>query len=125
MTEKERELMTQTKIDSEKTFDRGLLTLTAGEIVLSVTVITDLEKVSDKCTLLSAWIFLLLSIISQMVSHIASAKAIDKTIYYHDNKLCPIFLNEDNEQIEFLNKLSLLLFIIGSCMFLYFVINNV
>ncbi|MBP9836778.1 MAG: hypothetical protein KBC78_03010 [Candidatus Pacebacteria bacterium] len=125
MTEKERELMTQTKIDSEKTFDRGLLALTAGEIVLSVTVVTDLERISDKCILLSAWLFLLLSIISQMVSHIASAKAIDKTIYYHDNKLCPIFPNEDNEQIEFLNKLSLLLFIIGSCLFLYFVINNV
>jgi hypothetical protein len=125
MTEKDRELMVQTKIDSEKIFDRGLLTLTAGEIVLSVTVVTDLEIIGDKCFLVSAWIFLLLSIISQMVSHLTSAKAIDKAIDYHYNNPCPIFPNEDNDQIEFLNRLSLILFTVGSCSFLYFVINNV
>lgn len=123
MTEKERELMTQTKIDSEKTFDRGLLALTAGEIVLSVTVITDLERVSDKCTLLSAWLFLLLSIISQLTSHFVSAKAIQKAIDDYDNK--SLSRNLYNEWVGALNILSLTLFIIGSCLFLYFVINNV
>ncbi len=123
MTEKERELMTQTKIDSEKTFDRGLLALTAGEIVLSVTVVTDLERISDKCILLSAWLFLLLSIISQLTSHFVSAKAIGKAIDdYDDNSSSR---NAHNEWVGYLNVLSLILFIIGSCIFLYFVINNV
>ena len=112
--------LVQNAIDAQKTFDRGLLTLSAGEIVLSVTVITSLEQVFCKNLLLVAWVLLFLSLFSQLSSHLLSVKAHDKAI---DNKRAES--DKLNGYIDPLNILSLLFFSFGSTLFLWFVMSNV
>ncbi len=107
-------------IDAQKTFDRGLLTLSAGEIVLSVTVITELEKILCKELLLAGWVFLLTSLFSQLSSHLLSVKAHDLAL---DDKRTES--EKINKYIDFLNIVSLSLFTFGSIVFLWFIISNV
>lgn len=121
--EQDRNILIKNEIDSQKTFDKALLTLVAGEIALSITVVTNIVVVNSKCLLFVCWIVLLFSLISQLASFSFSSFAMRKEIECLDNNRKET--NYWDRCVGYLNITSFMLFVVGSILFLLFVMNNI
>ena len=74
-------LLNEYKVKSIEAFDRSIVTLSAGAIVLSVTFLNVLIKNSHtqvKWALLVAWLCFIISVVIVLGSHLVSVKVMDK-----------------------------------------------
>jgi hypothetical protein len=98
-------------------FDTALLSVTSGAIALSVTVVIKEMIFINPCQLLYAWAFWGMSVLSQISSHLVSAKAMRDEIQS----------KERNRLIGWptrMNYFSLITFVTGSSLFLMFIYSN-
>jgi hypothetical protein len=128
--DRERDYLEQERVNSQKSFDKSLLMLSAGEIVVSVTLVTNYENIINKQILIISWVMLFISLMSQLTSHHFAIKAFNKALDNHDKKgchskeCCCCDSNEYIAWVDICNMLSFIFFSFGSIMFLYFVSSN-
>jgi FtsH-binding integral membrane protein len=82
--------------ETQRQFDKAILTLAAGALALSLTFITNVvtfPKAETLCLLSSSWIAFVISIISTLISFFSSQKACTKQIEIMENE----FLEERQE----------------------------
>jgi hypothetical protein len=124
----ERRLLAGLEAESSRSFDKALLTFSSGAIALSVTFIEKFNSGDFSCLLIVSWILWLASIVFQVLSYFVSAKAMreELTILNEQYKDCELEprKNKYTGWPTKLNLTSLTSFLVGTIIFLFFVIQN-
>lgn len=128
---KERELLIDAAREGARSFDKAILTLTAGAFGISLTFINDIDSKFDPntiCFLISSWTLFGFGILSTLISFIASYKACLRQIEILDdtwkNKTTNGEKNIWNQTTQILNIFSIVTFILGIGFLTYFVSVN-
>ncbi len=114
------------ELESNKSYDKAIIVLSAGAIALSVTFIKDIGPIDQfiKCYLILSWFLWIFSLLTMVSSFITSQKAL-RNLIIKVSKLNNDEKIEDTQ--EPLNTLTLVLnifsglfFVLGTLSFLYF-----
>ena len=109
-TEERNKQILEIRKESEMLFDKQIRYISAGAIALSVTLISSISEITLNWMLLVAWILLIATLLVNLVSYKASARAVDEDIIHNyenssDNKYTKI--------TRLLNWLSIITLIAG------------
>lgn len=126
---RERELLVGLEAEAYKSFDKTLLTLSSGAMVLSATLLDKLQPINFIFLLICSWVFLFISICLQLCSLHTSPKAMREEINilnerYKDNEEKDVQENKYTGKATILNQISLASFALGTFLFLTFTIIN-
>jgi hypothetical protein len=124
----ERKVLVELEADSYRKFDTTLLTLSSGAIALSITFIKN-DFSFCSCLLKIAWALWLITISTQLMSHLISAKAIreDVKVLKEKHSSKTNLVSGRNKFTPWVNRLNLsavLSFVIGAFSFIIFVMVN-
>lgn len=124
----ERRLLAGLEAESSRSFDKALLTFSSGAIALSVTFLEKFNLGDFSCLLVISWVLWLSSIIFQLLSYLVSAKAMREELailneQYKDYKIEPR-KNRYTGWPTKLNAVALATFLIGTVIFLFFIIQT-
>ena len=129
--QEERKVLIQMENEASKSFDMTLVTLSSGALGLSLTfikTIAPIPKPDSVWFLYSAWIALIVSLITILISFLASQAAIRKQRdYLHEYCLNATFVQPDDwraRATRWLNRLSLAMLILGVILITVFVTWN-
>lgn len=109
----------QLRMYSETQFDKLIIYLASGGLSFSIFIAKDkLNSIATNvlnCSwmLLVIWILFVLSIISMLISHMFTTKAVDKELTESDSKGM-------NSTVNYLNKISFITLILGIILLLIF-----
>jgi hypothetical protein len=128
----ERKLLIEAKDDGSKQFDKGILTLSAGALAISITFINQISPHPKNCTLylLSiAWISFIMSLLSTLISFLTSQEAYSRAIEILETEFFKDKPNSCNKNTyatltKILNYTSAILFIIGVIFLVCFCMAN-
>ncbi len=124
----ERKLLANLEAESYRSFDKALLTFSSGAIALSITFLEKFSPGSNIHLLIASWLFWLLSILFQLISYYISAKAMREELsilneQYRDYK-SEAKINKWTGWPSRTNLIALSSFLIGTILFLIFIIQN-
>lgn len=124
----ERRLLAGLEAESSRSFDKALLTFSSGAIALSVTFLEKFNPGDLSCLLVTSWILWLSSIVFQLLSYLVSAKAMREELailngQYKNYEVEPK-KNKYTGWPTKLNLVALTTFLIGTIIFLSFIIEN-
>jgi hypothetical protein len=127
----ERKILISAEQETAQQFDKYVLTLAAGALALSITFINQIApspKPYSLCLLLIAWVLFSLSILSTLISQLASQSAFRRQReildQWYENKGGSTTNNPAN-WTNILNYLSIALFIFGTFAFILFSTLNI
>lgn len=125
-----RNLLIQTWQKSQESYDKAMLTLSAGALGLSFAFIKDIigpYGIVSKCLLLYAWVCWALSISFTLISFFTSIVTCKRAVTLYDKgERDPKKLGGFSDKITYsLNALSGLLFLVGILLMITFVFKNV
>ena len=127
----ERKLLIDAEREASRSFDKTLITLSAGALVLSVTFVRDLKFVpDDNWKIYVAWFAFILSLLTIMISFLLSQSAMRRQREINDN-LFEADGKEVNQQnwyrpcIIVLNWASLIFLIVGLLFFGLYAASNI
>jgi len=114
---------------SQDAFEKQLSYLSAGALGLSILyiedVIKDIKTSELKWALIASWIFLTLTLIVNLLSHYLSSRNTFKSIKeIDDGDYNAKKVNIRIDQVNVINKSTIVTFIIGILLLITFVINN-
>lgn len=115
----ERKLLITAERETSQQFDKAILTLAAGALGLSITFINQIAPHPESrsiCFLVSAWILFCLSLLSTLISFLASQAACRKQRDALDENILGKNICENNKAAawtNWLNYFSIVFFIIG------------
>lgn len=121
-----RQTFVEMQVSTYKTYDRALLFLSSGAIVLSITVL-ETNEISDTSAgfLFCAWAFWFCSLLTQLRSYLLSSDSLDHEIAQcdkaYENKNYKSKENKYNKWVKLFNRASFIFFALGSFVFLLFV----
>jgi len=123
----ERKSLFNSKYESSRSFDRAILTLSAGALGLSITFIKQIAPCPKNDThifIILSWICFGLSILSTLISFLTSQKACERQIKILENSFVEhsnnFKTNIYSKWTEGLNVTSIILFIAGVVFLLIF-----
>jgi hypothetical protein len=130
---KERSILIDAERESARSFDKFILTLSAGSFGLSLTFITKIVLYFNRWTiwlLAVAWISFVVSILSTLISFLTSQAGcrrqrdiLDKI--FKDKIATDQEINKPAQWTEWLNIVSIIFFVIGAIFLIIFSITNV
>jgi len=121
--EDEREQLIKIRSYSEQTFDKQLVYLAGGGLVLSIGFIKEIIDLSTSTynpLLYISWICLCLCLLFNLLSHKSSSRSIDEYLKEKYNKG-----NQWNNRTSKLNNTSIGFLIIGISTFVLFILYNI
>lgn len=127
----ERKLLINAKLEGSRLFDKTIITLAAGSFGLSLAFIKQIvpSNVSNKSLLIFSWIGFGISILSTLISFLASQEGclkqieiLEKDFFSNDNK--NVDINRPAIWTSRLNWLSIISFIIGVIFLASFALIN-
>lgn len=68
--------------ESELLFDKQIRYISAGAIALSVTLISSIREIELNCMLLTAWIFLIATLLVNLISYKTTSRSVDYDIIH-------------------------------------------
>lgn len=96
--------------ESEMLFDKQIRYIAAGAIALSVTLISSVSEITLNWMLLVAWILLIFTLLVNLLSYKASARAVDEDIINNYENSSD---NKYTRRTRWLNWLSIISLITG------------
>ncbi len=128
---KTREDLLKRQLSNNENFDRAILTLSSAALGLTVSFIRGLEKPIYVSILVLSWVALVLSVISTIVSYLASQKAIGRQLeiaeryYLQGDESARNLRNFPAQLNEILAYVSAICFVLGIILILaFFGINS-
>ena len=121
-----RDLLQELSVKSQEQYDKTVITLSTGALGLSFAFIkdvVDIKVASNIYFLTGSWICFTLSVLSVLLSFLASKHALDQAIIEEDNKE-KITINRADLITTILNRLSAAFFIVGLVFMIVFVKLN-
>lgn len=121
-----RDLLQELSVKSQEQYDKTVITLSTGALGLSFAFIKDIVniKIANNLNFLTgSWICFTLSVLSVLLSFLASKYALDKAIIAEDNNE-EITTNKVDLITTILNWLSAIFFIVGLVFMIVFVDLN-